>query len=99
MQQVSLSEPAHSARVQRIADMHRKEAERLLEVAKSETIRKARELHEDPKRGVRHIGKKLNKQPAPPLRFVRRDNECSDGGVPGTITTDPVQVDGVITRA
>ena len=55
-------------------------------------------MHDDVPKGVRHIGRKLDKQPAPPLRYVRRDKQCTDTGQPGPITTDLVQVDGVITR-
>ena len=36
---------------------------------------------------------------APPIRFVIRDDRCTDGGAPGTVTTDPRQIDGVVTRA
>lgn len=75
------------------------EAEKLQDMIGSAVASRARAMHEDPKRGVRHIGEKLEKQLAPPLRCVTRDNERSDGERPGTIMTDPLQVDGVITRA
>ena len=55
--------------------------------------------HDEPIKGVRNLGRRLDPAVPPPLRFVYRDHRCSDGGVVGTITTNPEQIDGVVCRA
>ena len=86
VKQVRMSEPLQAAKVMRAAETHRREGKRMTQQVKTEASKRARQLHEDPKRGVRHIGKKLDRQPALPLRYVRRDDCCTDGGRPGSIT-------------
>ena len=94
-----IKEPLHAVAVVRVADTHREAATKL--EAKAVALRRAetRTANDDPRKGVRHIGRRLDAAPAPPLLFVKRDQYCTDGGLPGTITTDPKQVDGVVARA
>ena len=92
-------EPIHAAKILMLAEKHKQEAQRLSEAAKSEMQQQARLRHDDAKRGVKHISRTLDRAAAPPLRFVRRDSQCTDGGTEGSFTTDPRQIDGVVMRA
>lgn len=69
MRRIRVDETAHAAKVIRVAEAHRKEAERLMQLANNAAVKRARKLHEDQKQGIKHIGKKLDRQPAPALRF------------------------------
>ena len=72
---------------------------KLCAAVKSDNRKFQRQANEDCKKGVNNIGKKIDRCAAPPRRFVKRDDKSTDGGVPGTVATDPRQIDGVVTRA
>lgn len=61
-------------------------------------MQRSRGKADDPVRGVQHIAKKIDAAALPPLRFAYRDAETRDGGVVGTLTADPKQVDAIVTR-
>ena len=99
LKQARPCEPIHAAKVFRIAEKHKKAAGKLNNAVRADN-KKLQQLHnDDPIRGVKSIGKKIDAQAAPPLEFVKRDGYCTDGGAEGSVTTSPQQIDGVVTRA
>ena len=54
---------------------------------------------EDNKKGIQVMSCALNATPPRPLMHARRDREGLCGQKIGTITTDPVEVDSIATRA
>lgn len=99
LKEVCIDEPIHAGKALGIAGKHREMSVKLCAAVKADNHKLQRQATEDGKRGVKHIGKKIDQSAAPPLRFVKRDDKCTDGGAPGTITTDPRQIGRVVTRA
>ena len=96
---VSFEETIQAVKVMRIAQKHTETAKKLNDEAKKEIRKQQREKNDEAKRGIKHIARRIDQNAAPPLKFVKRDAHCTDGGKVGTITTDPQQVDGVVRRA
>lgn len=86
-----ISNVIHAAAFERIAGKHRKFAEQLGYEAAAEARKQARLRHDDKTKGVKHIGAKLDKAAAPPLRFVQLND--------GSITSVPAKVDKAVCRA
>lgn len=72
---------------------------KLCAAVKADNRKLQRQADEDGKRGVKIIEKRVDHSAAPQLRFVERDDKCIGGGFVGTITTNPRQIAGVVTRA
>ena len=72
---------------------------KLSAAVKADNRKQQRMQNDDARKEAKSIGRRIDQPAAPPLRFVRRDEKCSGGGVTGTITTNPKQIDGVVSRA
>ena len=50
-------------------------------------------------RGTKQIGRRIDKEAAKPLMYVERREEGPNGQRPGTIATDPIEVDAIVRKA
>ena len=50
-------------------------------------------------KGIKEVVKKLDNVNAQPITYLQRDQAGKKGQAPGTITTDPEEIDGIVRRA
>ena len=91
--------PLHIPRCLRIAEKHKKIADKWKSRATAEARRCAKEENADPRRGLKKVAKQISKHTANAVRYVARDMKAGDGRKAGTLTANPKIIDGVITRA
>ena len=95
---IDLSNPMHVPRCLRIAEKHKKIADKWKNRATAEARRCAKEENADPRRGLKKVAKQISRHAANSLRYVARDTKAA-GRKAGTLTSNPKIIDGVITRA
>ena len=72
LKQVSLDEVIHVAKILRLADRHRETAVKIAAAVKAENRKQQKVQNDNVSKGVKSIGRKIDQQVAPPLRFVKR---------------------------
>ena len=96
---IDLANPLHVPRCLRIAEKHKKIADKWKNRAIAEARRFAKVENADPRRGLKKVAKQISRHAANSLRYVVRDTKAADGRKTGTLTANPKIIDGVITRA
>lgn len=95
---VRFAEPIYAAKLLRHVDWHKEVADKLSRRANADIVHRSMANADDPRKGVKHTGSKLEAAPPPPLKSVYRDARTNDSGVAGTLIADPKQVDAIVDR-
>ena len=61
--------------------------------------KEAKEKMEDTTKGTKHISRRIDKEAAKPLMYVQRTEPGPNGQKPGTVATEPKEVDKIVRKA
>lgn len=89
----------HVPKLLKAAQRHIEIAKAWADKARSERRNNAKQASQDGSKGINVMSKATGGNGSKPLLYVKRDEECFGGGRPGTITTNPKEVDGIVRRA
>ena len=82
-----------------MAKWHEEKAEQEIREMAKLIQEKVKEQMEDEVKGLKKIARRLDKQPAKPLTYVRRNKPGPSGQPKGTYATYPMEVDRIVQEA
>jgi hypothetical protein len=89
----------HAAKIRRLAEAHAKRAKAIRDQLRAE-VRRAKVAQNSCKQfGVKNLSAAIGDQKAQAITCVIRDQDTSDGGKKGQMTTNPTDIDAVVRRA
>ena len=89
----------HAAKIARYGEAHKRKAQSYMAKAKGEVETATKERIHIDEDGGKHLAAAIGEQMGKPLTNVCGDQDTSDGGKTGQITSNPADTDAIVKRA
>ena len=94
-----INNTTHAAKIARYGEVHKQKAQIYIAKAKGEVAKVTRERNSSCRYGGKHLAAAVSEQRGKPMTNICRDRDTSDGGKKGQITSNPADVDDIVSRA